>query len=380
MAFQQYFLVSIRDKDHKHLMTVQPQSGSEVTLRFNVASTAQIVVDDSHPVASLLTQDGSEGLRAAVFLIRTDGATVLKHRLVEGQVTSPEGTGPLGKVTIPVIDDWEWFSQILAYPNPALPIGAQDRAFAQYRGLSGDRALDAIRANATRLGLPWDVPSVSGLGTAGATDLRFEPLSTVAESLTLDRLQLSLVRPEGGTRWAVSIASGTVYSRPLTPESGLLHSWSWRRERSRYTRMVVGGTGNGVERELASMTDAARENAVGRIMEGFADANGAEAGANLTPYGTDALADAGPKASLSATLRESAWFRFPDAYQIGTRVKVQIGSVEVDDVITEIRVSQDDEGPITVTPKLGLADADPQAKLTKIIAGVATAVHGLERR
>ncbi|MEV8269157.1 hypothetical protein AB0P19_02345 [Microbacterium oleivorans] len=376
---RQYLLAEISDNRHNFLKQMLPLE-AECILRYNVASTARLVVKNNHPVLPLITDPSIEGARATLWLIRFGQSTVLKHKLLEGEIGDVEGAGPYGDVTIPVIDDWAWLDEILAQPNPALPITEQDREFARYSGPSDTRALNAIRQNAERLNLPWVVAASEGLGRTGVTDLREQPLSAVAPDLTLDRLRLHM-RRDAGHSWSISVDRGDVYPRPLTPESGILTSWQWKRERRKYTRMVVGGSSTGLDRKFASVVDATAEASVGRIKEGFVSATGADTPGDLATFGRDALAAAGQKASLVATLRESSWFRFPDAYNIGTQVTVQPGAgVSVEDIITEVRIVQSRDGALVTTPRVGIADMDPSARLTKIIGSLASAVRGLERR
>lgn len=378
MRARSYLLASLSDRNHNHIGSVLPVE-ADCSLRFNAASTARLVVKNNHPrLPDLLDL---EGVRATVWLVRFTNDTVLKHRLVEGQVGDLEGEGPIGEVVIPVIDDWEWLTQILAFPNPTLPITAQTAEFARYTGPSESRALAAIQANVTRLGLPWSVPASLGRGTTGTTDLRIEPLSAVADALTADRLRITLRKRPNEAVWDVAVSEGATYPRVLTPQSGVLNDWQWRKQRRRLTRVAVGGAGSGADRELAAVVDAAAEMAMGRIVEGFTDARGAEEGVALAPYGQLALAEAAPAAGISARLRESSWFRFPDAYDVGTGVSVApFPGDPIQDVITTVDIHQARNGACATTPTVGFADTDPQARLTKYISALGSSLRGWERR
>ena len=106
----------------------------------------------------------------------------------------------------------------------------------------------------------------------------------------------------------------------------------------------------------------------------------AEAGADLTPYGLETLNDAGPKAGVTATLRETSWFRFPAAYDLGTRVAIRVGAFEAEDVITEIEITHTASDGFRVEPKVGFTVNDPQKRLTQFVVGLASSVRSLERR
>ncbi|HEY9310238.1 MAG TPA: hypothetical protein VIP82_20740 [Microbacterium sp.] len=349
------------------------------TLRYNAPSTAYLTVKDSHPAVPELLADG---VRAAVWMVTVeDNAPVQTTRLLEGVVGDLSGEGPYGTVTIPVIDDFAWFSQILGWQNPGAAITAQVDEYARYSGPSETRALAAIAANATRLGLPWTIAASAGRGTSGTTELRMHPLADrILPALTADRLQLTIERNASTDLWEVAVRAGTAYTRPLTPQSGVLAGWKWRRARPTMTRAVIGGAGQGEEREFALVINPTRETALQRIIEGFDDSRMAEAGANLVPYGQATLADAAAKAGVEATLRETSWFRFPTAYGIGTKVTIQAGAMTAEDVISEIGITHTADAGFVVVPKVGLAVDDPQVRLTEFVGSLATSVRNLERR
>lgn len=372
-----HLLAEIRTAERSFIRQLLPVE-SRCTLRFNSPSTAYLTVKDSHPVVPEVLPDG---VRAAVWMVTVDGADLQKKRLLEGPIGDIQGEGPYGTVTIPVIDDSAWLSSILGWPKPAAALSAQTDEYARYTGPSESRALAAILANKTRLGLPWDVAASLGRGTAGTTELRMHPLADkVLPALKADRLQLVVERDPDTDRWLVEVREGNEYPRPLTPQSGVLAGWKWLKGRPTLTRVVVGGAGQGVEREFAGLVDSTRESELDRILEGFDDSRMAEDGADLTPYGAATLTDAGPKAGVTATLRETSWFRFPTAYDIGTKVTIQAGALTAQDVITEIDIVHTTRDGFSVTPKVGFAVNDPQARLTEFVASLATSVRSLERR
>lgn len=371
-----HILAEIRTAGRSFIRQLLPES-ARCTLRFNAAATAYLTVKDSHPVIPQLMTDG---VRATVWMVSVDGNTRTTRRLLEGPVGDISGEGPYGKVTIPIIDDFAWLSSILGWPKPGAALSAQTDEYARYTGPSDTRALAVIAANAARLGLPWDVAASAGVGTTGTTEFRMHPLDRVLPALNADRLQLTIERNPTTDRWTVAIREGDAYPRPLTPESGVLAGWKWQRKRPTFTRMIVGGAGQGVAREFTRVIDADLEADLHRILEGFDDSRMAEAGADLTPYGQASLADAAAKAGVTATLRETSWFRFPTAYDIGTRVPIRVGAFEAEDVITEIEITHTAREGFLIEPKVGFTTSDPQQRLTQFVTGLASSVHSLERR
>lgn len=371
-----HILVEIRTAGRAFIRQLLPET-TKCTLRYNAPSTAYLTVKDAHPVVPELMEDG---VRAAVWMVNVDGNSRTTRKLLEGPVGDISGEGPYGTVTIPVIDDFDWFSRVLGWPKPGSPLNAQTDEYARYTGPSDTRALTVIAQNAARLGLPWDVASSAGLGSSGTTEFRMHPLDRVVPALSSDRLQLVIERDASTDRWDVGIRTGTTYPRPLTPESGVLLSWKWLRQRPSLTRVVEGGAGQGASRQFALIVDTARESSLARVLEGFDDSRMAEAGADLTPYGLETLNDAGPKAGVTATLRETSWFRFPAAYDLGTRVAIRVGAFEAEDVITEIEITHTASDGFRVEPKVGFTVNDPQQRLTQFVAGIASSVRSLERR
>lgn len=375
---ERYIQTEIHTAGRSFIRQVAPLS-TRCVLRFNAVSQATLTVKDTDALVEIAQTDG---VRAVVWMITRNKGTISQRRLVEGPLGDMEGSGPFGTVQIPVIDDFAWLWAVLGWQKPTAALNAQTDEYARYTGPSDTRALAAIQANVTRLGLPWNVAASAGLGTVGATELRMHPLADkILPPLTADRLQLFLERDPDTDTWDVGVRTGATYAQPLTPKSGVLAGWKWKRQRPARTRMVIGGAGDGTAREFDQVTDTALETALGRILEGFDDSRMAEAGTDLTPYGLAALADEAAKASITATLRERSWFQFPTAYDIGTRVPLQVGPGDpVEDVISEIEINHSTEGGFTAVPKVGFSTDTPQARLVNAVSQIAASVRTLERK
>lgn len=371
-----HILVEIQTATSSFVKQLLP-SETTCILRYNKPSTASLTIRDSHPAVPALI---AEGARAVVWMVSLDGAVLTKRRLVEGRIGPLEGAGPFGAFTATVTDDFSWLTSILGWQKPDALVTAQTSEYATYTGPAETRALAVIAAAVTRLGLPWDVPVSEGRGPAGTSRFRMDQLATVIDMLTAARLQLTLERNPDTGRWAVEIREGSIYTRPLTARSGVLTAWNWAMQPATATRAVVGGAGQGTAREYKTVIDTALESALGQILEIYVDASDAEPGADLTPYGLEALAANAAKASVTANLRETTWFRYPTAYDLGTRLPVQVGPAAVHDIVSEITVAHTNAAGFTVTPRFGFADTEPQTRLTKHVASLAKSVRSLERR
>lgn len=380
MTRRRFIVAEFLDSSNAFVRQVAPQK-SLVTLRWNGVSAAYLTLPENHAIIPTLVAE--EGVRCAVWMITIDGGTLTKRRLLEGRVGNVAGSdAPFGVVTVPVLDDWQDFATLLGWQVPGSAIGSQSSAeYARYTGRSDTNALAAIAANVTRLGRPWDVAPSLGLGTVGPLELRMHDLAEkILPPLIADRLQLRIARNRDTNRWDVDVVQGDVFPRPITPQSGVLSTWSWVKEPPTATRAIVGGRGDGTARQFVRVIDTALEAQLGVALEIFVDARNAEEGAALAPYGWAELAKHRGKAGLTATLRETSWFRFAEGFELGDRVLVQIGALHVEDVISQVDISHDVRSGFTAVPKIGLATEDPTERLVGFVRNVATAVRGLEKR
>jgi hypothetical protein len=380
MARRRFIVAQFLDSSNAFVRQVAPQR-SLVTLRWNAVSSAYLTLPDNHAIVPTLVAEA--GVRCAVWMVTIDGGVLTKRRLLEGRVGTVAGNdAPFGTVSVPVLADWQDFATLLGWQVPGAAIGSQGTAeYSRFTGPSDTNALAAIEANADRLGRPWDVAASLALGTVGPLELRMHDLTEqILPPLIADRLQLRLERNLDTGRWDVDVVEGEVFPRPITPQSGVLSTWSWVKEPPTATRAVVGGRGDGVAREFALVVDTALEAELGVALEIFVDARNADVGADLEPYGWAELAKHRGKAGLTATLRETSWFRFAEGYELGDRVLVQIGALQVEDVISQVEISHDVRGGFTAVPKIGLATEDPTERLVGYVRNVAAAVRGLEKR
>ncbi|MBM3717045.1 MAG: hypothetical protein FJW64_15195, partial [Actinobacteria bacterium] len=257
---RQYILAEFLDHGNAFVRQVLPRRTVAV-LRWNAASTATLTVRDDHPIVGNLLSE--KGIRCAVWHVTiTDGSSLSKRRLLEGRVGKVSAKeAPYGTVTVPVTADFQDLATMLGWQVPGAGLDGQGAAeYARYTGPSETNAKDAIAANAARLGRPWDVVPSLGRGTSAPLEVRMDELADkILQPLINDRLQLTIERTPGSDRWVVDVRAGTVFPRPLTPQSGVIASWEWVDQPATATRAVVGGRGDGPERQFALVVDEALE-------------------------------------------------------------------------------------------------------------------------
>jgi hypothetical protein len=344
---------------------------SSVELGWNRTSTAEFVIDDDHPLLPDLVTDGC---RVRVLL---NGVQEMS-----GLVEHVGGTFPQGEVTVLVNSDFQMLYYALAWPKPTSAIGSQTDEYRIYTGVSETVAKLAISEANTRLSLGWTIPATTGLGTTTRVETRFHPLpDRILEPLLVDRLQLRVDRSEAGAV-TVDVTEGTEHPTPVTLESGLLVAGDWSRSAPTVTRVIVGGSGEGVARELAQFTagGAALETAWGIKREVFRDARSSDTGADLSTDATKAFAEGATKSSLSASLSETSWFQYHNGYELGDSLTVNIGVLSVSEVISTVLIEDDDKQGLRITPSIGEVSDSAEKKFVSMVAGLARGIRDQGRK
>lgn len=334
------------DKTGGFLRQVTSGNGASADLVPNGISTAQITVDDDDPLAAYAV----DGVRCGV---RFRGVERMR-----GRVSSTPGRGPDGTITFHVQSDarkfWEW----QGWPVPSAPLTEQTSEYRSYSGPSETVFKSALAENIARLGVPWTVGLDLGRGTSTRADLRFHPLGDkLLDPLTRDRLVVVISYAADGTPH-VDVRAASTVAGVITPATGVLDGYTFDRGAPTVTRVVVGGRGEGVDREFVQVIDTALESDWGDLIEGFADARNTEAGADLTIDAADALRDGAPTAGATLDLIETDRLRYGDHFIEGDLVRVAVGPLDVTEQITLVTIDDSPSDGVVVTPKVGAVEPD----------------------
>ncbi|GLJ78687.1 Gp37-like protein [Microbacterium imperiale] len=333
----------------------------------NVVPTASFALDDDHEAVPAATEDGA---RCAVWF--------RGEERFRGIIQETPGEGPFGQVTAQVRGDlrklWHWQGR----PKPGAEVSAQDREYATYRGPSETVFKTALQENFDRLGVPWTVAPSQGRGSQIEVSFRFHPLAEkLIPALTADGLIVTLAYI--GTQVVVDVRESLLVPGVLTVASGIPEEYTFARTGPTVTRVIVGGRGEGVEREFAEVRDADLEAQWGDIIEGFRDARNTDEGADITLDGREALAEGRPTAGVNTTLNETPRFRFGSTYDYGDRVHIQVGPIDrVQPVSVAITESASDG--VLVRPRIGEVEGDTNDKLAADVARLARGIRDTGRR
>lgn len=340
---------------------------SSTTLLRNEVSFTEFVLDADHPALPDATVSGARC-----------GFRFRGREWFRGRVAATPGHGPVGETTIRVESDvrklWDWHGR----PVPGAAVTAQVAEYARYSGPTETIAKAAMAANFARLGVAWSVAPNLGRGPAARLEFRFHPLADKIVPL-LDAAHLVLDVTYADHSVIVDVREAQLVAGVLSDLTGKLEAYSWTRDAPTATRVVVGGRGEGVEREFLEKVNEELEAEWGDIIETFVDARNTEEGSTLEPDADEALVAGLPTAGVSMDLIETDAFRFAQHFLVGDRVRVRVGPLDQLEAITQVQIADSPEG-VVVTPKLGTADDDPDVQLGRQVALLARGARDEKRR
>lgn len=319
----------------------------------NQIGTATLTLDDDHAALPALT---ARGARCAVWF--------RGHELFRGKVIRIPGAGPKGTVSIFIESDfrklWQWYG----WPVPGAAISAQTSEYRNYSGTAEAVFKTAMSENVARLGVPWTVAPSLGRGSlipaTSPVSFRFHPLAEkLVPVLDNDDLVVVLTYDENDHP-TVDIREADTVQGIITVESGVSDSYQFSIESPTATRAIVGGRGEGVERELVTVIDSAREAEWGDIIETFVDSRNSDVGTDIAPYGTEALVEAAPRIGVSLDIVETARFQYLKQFREGDLAHVRLGPIDSLEQITSVSISEDPNDGVLVTPHIGSADVDAE--------------------
>jgi hypothetical protein len=335
----------------------------------NAIKTASFTIDDDHPALPAIT---AKGARCGVWF---RGAERLR-----GRIGSTPGDGPDGQVTANIESDhrklWDWHGRQV----PGAALDAQTSEYRVYTGPAETVVKNALTENFTRLGVPWTVAPTLGRGAASRAEFRMHPLADKLIPI-LDTAGLILTLAYDGGNVVVDVRQPITVPGVLTLETGIPDAYGFDITAPTVTRVVVGGRGEGVEREYVQVIDPARESDWGDIIEGFTDARNTEEGADLTIDGHATLAEGAARVSVSTDLVETDRFRYGTTYTEGDLVHVRVGPVDVTQRVS-VAITETADNGVVVTPRIGEVEdsQDVEVQLAAQIERLARGIRDQGRR
>lgn len=368
---------------------VLSMSGELAVRTEDQVGSLEFTVPSDNPRVPALTADGAR----VVVRYRPEGGAW--GHFMSGRVEQVAGGGSRYAMTrtFQVIDDSVVLDEVECWPNPTGTPSQQgdDGAYFTRTGPAETVLKQTLAPNVTRQGTVLTIPTTAGLGSTITVQNRFHMASErLLPAVRAAGLEVR-VWQDGASR-VLEAYEPTTLTQTLTQESGIVLDGSYSVTGPTITRVTLLAGGVGEARVVRQKIDAARESAYGVVLPATIDARDIQQDMDADPSGTayeaeltarmdERLAEGAPKASLSASLTESGWFRYGVAYWEGSRVGVRLaGAPVIEDSIRKIPFSFTPDGGAVFTPQVGewsdLAD-DP---LIKHVKALTRAVGDLEKR
>jgi hypothetical protein len=181
----------------------------------------------------------------------------------------------------------------------------------------------------------------------------------------VDQAGIGVTVKHSGNGLLLDVYEPRNYPHLLSPESGKVIGGSYSLAGPTATRVVVGGQGEGVERDFRTFPDPARENDWNDVIEVMRDARDSGSGDVYGARAAETLSEGAPMAGLSLELSETKHFRYGgDGLRVGDLVTALINGQPYADSLREVRLSWDKDGDIA-TPVIGERSDDPDVQLAK---------------
>ncbi len=383
VSFDTPFKITLYDKTLKRIGWVGAYRSLTLTLAHNQVSNAWLTLDGDNDKIAALMAHGSR------FAVDYDG-----ERIFTGPAFARQGAGPSRSsyVVFNAQSDFRILGKMLAWPNPTQDIYHQGYdtdsiALGDYDVQTDVPAETALKhyvtANATRLGVNVTCATDLGRGDNVNVSMRFHYLTDrLIPAVDLAGLGVTVKQAgpdDQGTGFEVDVYEPSLVSRHLTEESGILTDWNWSETGHDASRVIVGGQGEGIDRDFELMTDSARETDWGYFSEVFTDARDVELGDTvlLQARGQQTLDEGGPKSGLGLTFAETSTFRYGRSAKVGDSVIAEVApGVTVSDVLRTVTFTHNTSDGLVIVP--GVGDAPAADKQDMLVArAIAALARGL---
>ena len=342
----------------------------------------------------------------AVPYLRAPGAGIVVTNLVTGEtlLSGPSSkpskksslADPKGMVSIAGLTDDRLLWDALSFPQPSNPNPATQIVANDVRTGQGSSLLLAyVNANIgpasplARRGSSLRNKIIMGPDPAiGATTTRrprYDILGDLLNGIAVETgIGFRLVQVGSSLSFQVYKTVDRQSTIRLDIQNGTLQEQEVEFAPPEVTRIIVAGQGEGVERQMISMTNSdatTAEGDWGLIIEEFKDQRNTGVVEELTAAGTERLNEAGfTKVALKAVPSNDQTMIFLTDFFMGDRVKVVVdGQEQSNSIITEAAIVVDESGIRTAVAVGDIADFDSASALRQQLSDTQKRVDNLER-
>jgi len=360
------FRITLYDKRFKRLGLLGDPLSVDLTLAHNGQSTGSFSIRADHQIAPKLL---TEGCRVTVDY---RGLQVLS-----GLVDTLEGSSDVAsELVVSIADDWAFWASTLGWQDPTSQIGTQTASLYDTKTGPAETVVKYFASRAiTRLALPITVAPDLGRGSSITVQMRMDLQADKLFPL-VDQAGIGTQIRQVGEGLRLDCYTPAWYPHTLTPRSGMVAKWEWSKGAPKATRVVVGGSGDGLSRFFVQRVDTTAESLWGIKREAFVDATDATTPTLANAKGDAALAENAASSGLKLTLAETDTFRYGDHLRVGDTVTSQLipSAPTVTDVLREATIKWDASDGLTVTPAVGDHDGTARGKYA-VISKLARAVR-----
>ena len=326
-----------------------------VNPRHNLMPTASFSLDADHGRVQDLLAPGAR------VMIYHNGRLELS-----GPVRLSTGTFEIASVlTFTVQGDFRVLHNWLAWPVPTAALNGQNVEYRTITGPAETVVKTVARENALRLGAPLTVAPDRGRGAVGTYTFRFHPLYDRLFP-RIDQAGIGVDVKQSGNGLVLDCYEPRTYPHVLSPEAGTVIGGSYSLAAPTATRVVVGGQGEGVERQFKGFPDPARESQWSDIIEVMQDARDSSVGDVYAERAAETLAEGAPLAGLSLELSETPNFRYDvEKLRVGDMVRARIGGQVFTDTLREVKLTGGGGSGDLSSPVVGERTDDPTVALAR---------------
>lgn len=348
--------------------------------RFNDIGTWQLVLPWTSRHALALTTPGY-----GIELVRNDVDVVMS-----GPMTKPRREKSLNSNTLTVSgrDDNVWLARRLAHPQPATaapPYGTNEHNVSTGVASTVLRHYVNVNAGAGALsvrqvtGLSLDVDPLAGSTITGRG--RWQVLLKLLQDLAQAGGGLGFrVRKSGGALlFTVYQPADKTSTIRFDEAQGTLAGFVYDREAPEVDYVVAGGGGEGTARTIAEGQSSDAIAQWGRI-EAFTDRRDTTDAGELAQEITQALDEGAERVGMSITPIDLDNQKYLADYDLGDQVTAVIDGTPVAEVIREVRLKLDPDGPQQVLPSIGTPGRRPLLKVFEQLRRATARITDLERR
>lgn len=326
-------------------------------IRHNVKSTATFSIDVDHKRAADLMEPSARVIIYRHGEFQMSGPV----RLVAGDFTMTS------KLTFSVEDDFRILNNWLAWPVPGAPLTGQNVEYRSITAAAETVVKTVMAENAARLGYPLTVATDQGRGGPGNYTFRFHPIYDRLFP-AIDDAGIGITVRQAGRGLVLDCYEPRDYPHHLSPENGTVVGGTYSLSAPKTTRVVVGGQGDGVDREFKGYQNLALESGWNDVIEVLQDARDSVTGDVFAARANETLAAGAPLAGLSLELTETEHFRYGGSgLKVGDMVTADIRGRSFTDLLREVHLSWDMAAGDNATPVVGERADDSDVQLAKSI-------------